>query len=253
MGAKTGLIAYSDVDLVERLRAAPSADPVKTEDLVELVHPGWPRSPAEGSTLFEGTYPPEDIVYAGSFSGVDVVCSRHLMLDRPSELPAPIVEASKGRRLVLHAMHSVVDWLAFAVWEDGLLIRSLSLSPDSGIMENIGEPFPFELPYWAGEHPVEPLEGWPAQGPYPLPFHPLELGEDALEAFFGFVIEGMPDPDELDAEAVELIGFQVSDPDVEAVAARKAEMKAALEAMGPPRMFRLQPDGSVKEINADQW
>ncbi|MGW3628080.1 DUF6928 family protein, partial [Streptomyces sp. NPDC000880] len=29
-------------------------------------------------------------------------------------------------------MHSVVDWLAFAVWEDGRLIRSLSLSPDDG-------------------------------------------------------------------------------------------------------------------------
>jgi hypothetical protein len=53
-------------------------------------------------------------------------------------------------------MHSVVDWLAFAVWEDGVLVRSLSLSPDGGGLENIGEPYDFEVPYWAGEYPVEP-------------------------------------------------------------------------------------------------
>lgn len=75
------------------------------------------------------------------------------MIDFPSQLPEHLVAASAGRRLVLHAMHSVVDWLAFAVWEDGGLVRSLSLSPDSGIIENIGEPLPFELPYWAGDRP----------------------------------------------------------------------------------------------------
>jgi hypothetical protein len=35
-------------------------------------------------------------------------------------------------------MHSVVDWFAYAVWIDGQLRRSLSLSPDSGIMEIVG-------------------------------------------------------------------------------------------------------------------
>ncbi|WP_092549346.1 DUF6928 family protein [Actinoplanes derwentensis] len=37
-------------------------------------------------------------------------------------------------------------------------------------MEDIGEPFPFERPYLAGEHPVTSM--FPVQGPYPLPFHP---------------------------------------------------------------------------------
>src|SRR5688572_19395604 len=98
-----------------------------------------------------------------------------------------------------------VDWLAFAVWEDSQLVRSMSLSPDNGIMENIGEPYSFELlPYWAGEHPVERTHGWPDQEPYALPFHPLDMGEDALRAFFGFIIERMPDPEDIDADAVEL-------------------------------------------------
>lgn len=66
----------------------------------------------------------------------------------------------------------------------------------------------FELPYWAGEHPVEP---WPDEDdePYPLPFHPLELGEDALRALFGFVQEGMPGPDDIDEHSVPMHGFLV--------------------------------------------
>jgi hypothetical protein len=119
-----------------------------------------------------------------------------------------LIALGAGRRIVMHGMHSVVDWLCFAVWEDGRLVRSLSLSPDSGIIEDIGERYPFELPYWAGEHPVEP---WPDEDdePYPLPFHPLELGEDALRALFGFVQEGMPDPDDIDENSVPMHGFLV--------------------------------------------
>ncbi|WP_406216066.1 DUF6928 family protein [Streptomyces canus] len=50
----------------------------------------------------------------------------------PSRLPEHLVTPSAGGRLVLHAMYSVVDRFAFAVREDGRLLRSLSLSPDSG-------------------------------------------------------------------------------------------------------------------------
>jgi hypothetical protein len=57
----------------------------------------------------------------------------------PSALPERLLSLSAGRRLIMHGMHSVTDWLAFAVWEDGKPIRSLSLSPGSGIMENTGE------------------------------------------------------------------------------------------------------------------
>jgi len=39
---------------------------------------------------------------------------------------------------------------AFAQWVNGKLVRSLSLSPDSGILEDIGPRFPFEEPFWSG-------------------------------------------------------------------------------------------------------
>ncbi|MFG2262275.1 DUF6928 family protein [Streptomyces sp. NPDC048720] len=139
---------------------------------------------------------------------MDFIGDQRVMIDRPSELPEHLVTASAGRRLVLHAMHSVVDWLAFAVWEDGRLVRSLSLSPDSGVIEDVGEPLPFELPYWAGDRPVVP---WPdeEEEPYPLPFHPLDLGEDALRALCGFVREGRPEPDDLDTDGIRLHGYRV--------------------------------------------
>jgi hypothetical protein len=102
-------------------------------------------------------------------------------------------------------------------------------------MENIGEPYSFELlPYWAGEHPVERTPGWPDQEPYALPFHPLDMREDALRAFFGFIIEGMPDPEDIDAEAVELLDFQVSGPDVEAWPLRRKPYKPRSPQWGRP-------------------
>lgn len=177
MGAKAGLLAYCRGDLIEPLRRAPAPDPERTAALVELVRPGCSRVPTEGTSLDGGVYPPEGVVYAASTPGVDLVCDRSLMIDNPSRLPSHLVEAGRGRRLVRYAVHSVVDWLAFAVWEDGRLVRSLSLAPEYGVLEDIGDRLPCELPYWAGEHPVEPDAGLSCDDPYPLPFHPLDLGE----------------------------------------------------------------------------
>jgi hypothetical protein len=62
-----------------------------------------------------------------------VVCSGELGIDRPSALDRRFIEVGAGRTIDLHAMHSVVDWFAFAVWEsDGQVRRALSSSPDSG-------------------------------------------------------------------------------------------------------------------------
>ncbi|MGW4374905.1 DUF6928 family protein [Streptomyces albidoflavus] len=188
MGAKTGLLMYADGDIPCLLRHAGAPDPDRTSALVRRSYPDAAIERWEGSTLYNGVYPPPGRAYAGSWPGLDVLAGRRLMIDAPSQLPEHLVAAGAGRRLVLHAMHSVVDWLAFAVWEDGHLLRSLSLSPDSGVIENIGTPLPFEQPYWAGDRLAEVIP-WPGeeQDPYPLPFHPLELGEDALRSLCGFV------------------------------------------------------------------
>jgi hypothetical protein len=73
-------------------------------------------------------------------------------------------------------------------------------------VENIGQRFPFEEPYWSGEHPaVDPEED---EDGYPFPFHPLELGEAALAEFFGYQLEGVIDSSLLEPEQVSLLRFK---------------------------------------------
>jgi hypothetical protein len=121
------------------------------------------------------------------------------------------IQAVPASKLYLHAMHSVVDWFAYAVWIDGQLSRSLSLSPDSGIMEDVGAPQPFEESYWAGHHPaVDPEDTDPDDEPYPLPFHPLDLAETALQELLGFTFEGLPRADDADPFEIPLAGFKIS-------------------------------------------
>ncbi|MFI6746163.1 DUF6928 family protein [Actinomadura luteofluorescens] len=250
MGAKTALLAFTDGDMRSALAGAPPSDRAEAENLVRQVHPGYAIEGIADGTL-DRTYPPDDVTYALALPGADLVIDHRLVLDRPSELPEHLRRLGKGRRIVLHWMHSVVDWLAFAIWEDGTLVRSLSLSPDSGIMENVGEPLEFERPYWAGERAVEPDPTWDDEEPYALPFHPLEMGEDALRFLFGFVIEGFPEDTDLNAEEIPVHGFRVTDPTGREQAEREAAYAEAIARMGPPRRFRLGPDGNLQEIGAD--
>jgi hypothetical protein len=251
VGAKTALLAFADGDLRTALRGAGGGDQHEAEALIGEVHPGYRMEPIGDGALSDDVYPPDDITYAAVLPGVRLLCDRRLVLDRPSELPPHLRKLGEGRRIIMHAMHSVVDWFAFAVWEDGQLVRSLSLSPDGGIEENLGKPYEFEVPYWAGKHSVEPVPGWPDQRPYPLPFHPLEFGEEALRGLFGFTIEGYPHPDDIDAEAVRLHGFRVTDPTGTEQAEREALYAEARRQMGSPRRFQMGPDGTLQEVGLD--
>lgn len=215
MGAKTAVLAYADEAVSDVLQRGSVGDVDRAAALAARVRPARETSwdGEEPWELADAVHPPEGTVCALSVPGLDLVCDREIMIDRPSQLPGHLVAAGRSRRLYLHAMHSVVDWLAFAVWEDGHLIRSLSLSPDGGVIEDIGERFPFELPYWDGSHPAEPYPPRKDEMPYPLPFHPLDLGERALLEFFGFHLEGCSDDSVepvVDIWGVELRGFRVT-------------------------------------------
>jgi hypothetical protein len=208
VGAKSALMIYADGSPAELLRSPPAPDEVRTAALVAATRPGLATADP-GGTLGDEIYPAEGIVYAGSFPGVDVLCDRDVMTGRPSQLPGRLLAPGAGRRVILHAMHSASDWLGYAVWQDGVLLRSLSLSPDGGVTEDIGAPLPFEASFWAGERPVG-SRLFPGGAPYPLPFHPLELGEAALLELAGFAIEGRPADDLIDPWAVRLISYQVT-------------------------------------------
>ncbi|MEV4400955.1 hypothetical protein AB0J66_02055 [Actinoplanes sp. NPDC049598] len=248
MGAKTALLAFADGDPRPALRGALRSDPAEVLGLVRELHPTYEVTPIGDSSLGDDAYPPDDTSYATIRPGVELLCDRRLVTGSPSRLPGRLLKRGAHRRIILHSMHSMSDALTFAVWENGDLVRSLSLSPDGGIVENIGEPYGFELPYWAGDRPVgATLSG----DPYALPFHPLDLGEDALRFLFGFILEGQPHPDDTDPFDVHLHGFRVADPTGREQAEREAAMQALLARMKPPRRYEMQPDGTLREITAD--
>jgi len=210
VGAKTWMLVYADSNPAEHLRAASNLDEVKSLALAKLLLDKDQLALISNRSNLTYTCPSDDEVVVASFPNVAVIAASEFGIDYPSRLPAHFLENAPHRDVYLHAMHSAVDWLAFAHWSDGKLIRSLSLSPDSGILENIGPMLPFEVPYWNGQHPaLDPSE---EPDSYPFPFHPLELGEAALKDFFGYQLEGFVDESLLDPEDVQLLLLKRSKP-----------------------------------------
>ena len=208
MGAKTWMLVYATGSAREALSRGTPIDRDASAVLARRLFPGEKLEPLSDVDL-SYTNPPDDEVFVGCFPGVSVVAAIDFAIDKPSQLPERFLDAAAGRSVYLHAMHSVVDWFAFAVWEQDRLRRSLSLSPDDGIHEDIGARLGFESPYWAGEHPVDdPDEEEDEDDKYPFAFHPLELAEAALSEFFGYQLEGALDSTLQRPETVPLLRFR---------------------------------------------
>lgn len=218
MGAKTCLVAQSNGSARDALAKNPALDAAATVGLVASIYPGVSFGEPSGADLSH-TYVSDQTVVAGCFPGLNIVVASEVAIDRPSNLPTKFI--SKDGLTILHAMHSVVDWSAFAVWEDGVLRRSLSVAPDSGVLEDVGDRFSFEVPYWEGKHPaIDPEEE--EEESYPLPFHPLELGEAALREFFGFQLEGFVDPTLIQPEQIAMLRFAAGGSPPARIQAKKA-------------------------------
>lgn len=203
MGAKTWMLVYADRNVGETLKDSPHGDRDATLQLAKTLFPKDKLEPiGEGDLSY--TCPPNDEVHIGCFPGVSIIAAKEFGIDHPSKLPKSFISHGRNGTIYLHAMHSVVDWLAYAKWVNGQLVRSLSLAPDSGVLEDVGKRFAFEEPFWAGQHPVT------ANGDeeYPLPFHPLSLGEVALREFFGYQLEGFLEPGILEPESIPLIKYK---------------------------------------------
>jgi|SRR5215471_13546189 len=205
MGAKTWMLVYANVNVGEALKSGPQLD---REATLKLAHSLFPKEKLEplGDGDLSYTCPPDDELHIGCFQGVSILAAKEFGIDYPSKLPEPFIAAGEGGTVYLHAMHSVVDWFAFAQWKDRKLVRSLSLSPDNGILEDIGQRLLFEESYWSGEHPATDDD----EDDYPFPFHPLELGEAALNEFFGYQLEGFIDAAVVEPESIPLVKYRRS-------------------------------------------
>lgn len=138
MGLKTSLLIVSDAAPGDVLKNLPQPDMEATKRLVAALFPNtqWKHT---GKTSLLDTYPPKNIVNAGVFPRVSIIISDVFGGDYPSKLSQSFLRAFPEKQITLHTMHSVVDWFAFAVWKEGKLQRALSLAPDNGILEDIGE------------------------------------------------------------------------------------------------------------------
>jgi len=235
MGAKAGILALGDGDFAESLRQLPAADAAGTDALVADVFPGYQVEPVRGWPLAEATYPPDDEVQALSAASIGIVCDGRFVLDRPSELPDHVLDLAAGRRVVLYAVHSVDDSFAYGAWNDGVLLRSLSVSLPLGIVEDAGERLEFEQPFWATRNRLADRH------PDSLGFHPLDLAEQALRWLFGFSLEGAPEPGDVDAGQISMLGYRVTDPTGAEQAAREA---AVADFMDVHRRRTCRPSAS---------
>jgi len=207
VGAKTCMLVYANGDPRVALGRKPSLDAEASLRLAGSLFPGE-RLAESGRGDLTDTDPPDNEIYLGQFGDVAVVAAREFGIDNPSRIAQHFLTAAPFADAYLHAMHSVVDWFAFAQWKRGTLVRALSLSPDSGIIENIGNTLPFEHSYWSGQHPALDPEEDPDF--YPFPFHPLELGEAALLDMFGYQLEGDISSSRFEPESIELLHLKRS-------------------------------------------
>lgn len=208
MGAKTWMAVIADGDAREILMSRPALDRAQTHDIASMLFPKEKLEPLD-DTCLSWTSPAKNQIHMGCFPGLVIVAAKEFAIDTPSKIPARFLDFAGTRTVHVHAMHSVVDWLSFAVWRNGRLERALSLSPDSGVMEDIGQRLAFEVPYWDGMHPANDPAGMEEGKPdYPLPFHPLDLGEAALAEFFGYQLEGEVDRFPVDSGAVPLLRYK---------------------------------------------
>lgn len=205
MGAKTWMLVYSNGDAAGTLRRKPRLDRAKSVAVAKQLFGSSRLEEVEDVDLSD-TSPRGRDIHVGCYDDVRVVAAKEIGIDRPSQLKPLFLNPQLGSTVCLHAMHSVVDWFAYAIWRDGALVRSLSLSPDSGIMEDIGTAQEFEEPYWSGANPV--LDDDDEADAYPFVFHPLELGEAALLAMFGYQLEAYVDASQVQPEEFSLLRFK---------------------------------------------
>ena len=208
MGAKTWMLVYSDGDAAKTLKSKPALDRAKTEKMVKTVFAGQKLTVVDEDVDLSMTDPPSKHIYAGCYGDVFIIAHDIFCLDLPSKLFEVCPGAKFGNTLQLHTTYSVVDFFAYGVWKDGKLQRSLSMSANDGILEDIGEKAAFEIPYWNGEHPVYDPEDEDDEDNYPFVFHPLDMGQAALESMFGYVLEGTVTPDQIEPEEFPLMVFK---------------------------------------------
>ncbi|GIG88674.1 DUF6928 family protein [Plantactinospora endophytica] len=238
MGAKTAILAYIDGNAGQQLGRSERLTVEVARQLVNRIHPDRPAEQLPDATLADEVWPSDDHTYVAAFAGVYLVCDQRFAVERPSQLAPHLFDLAAGRRVLLHTMHSGSDALAIGVWEAGQLRRALGVRSGT-VVENVGPLLPFEAPYWRHHD----ADGETTS----VPIRPLDLGEAALRAWFGFALEGEISRNQIDPDDIPVYGFRTADP----TGAEQATRQALLEQFRRThtlRRYSMGPDGTLVEI-----
>ena len=203
MGMKALLIAVSDGLPRHDLASQPIGSVDASRQVAESLLPGLVGDQLPDGELSECCYPNSG-VYVGTFGGTWLMTSQH------DSLTSWAPTADDRRRNAYRVyMQSTVSLGGFSYWGADGTFREFYGTREKGLLENKGLPLPFERPFWAGDEDDRVAASF---GYDNMPFHPMDLGDAALREFFGFVGEGAPRPDDLDAEEIFLHGFELISP-----------------------------------------
>lgn len=146
-------------------------------------------------------------VYAGHYGPLSVLSCSLFATNRPAGLSRTVSTISPSAAATLLFTDPASGTGSFARWENGTLKRAFSATPVD-IFEDQGLPYPFERPFWAGEHPLNYAPGV-APDPLALPFHPQQLAEESNRAWLGFRFTHPLLPTDVDPATIPVTGYAI--------------------------------------------
>ncbi|MED5800014.1 hypothetical protein VX037_03095 [Gordonia sp. Z-3] len=185
MSARAVTLWFIDSDdPIAQLSADPLNDVVAAQKLAATIYGDRVLVPVADTDLATAAAAADAHVYAGWYGRLSVLCCSLFDTTEPSTLTRTLASIRPSSAATLLVTDPDRSAGAFARWEHGELRRSFAADPVT-IFEDSGLPYPFERPFWAGEHPLRYAPGVPAE-PLALPFHPQELAEQANREWLGF-------------------------------------------------------------------
>ena len=163
----------SAADPASVLAEEPRADRGFGRKLLSQLNPAWPITPIGEFPLNRSSTPGRDEFYIAGYPGVAVVQTFVDDVSAVSEALPQLRAALPSADTYIFAAGTDSDFAGFTHYS-GESVRRAFAATREVVLEDVGLPDPFELPYWAGEK-AEQLGG------IALPFVPADLARAAQE------------------------------------------------------------------------
>ena len=267
MSARAVTLWFIDTDTpVDVLRSGVTNDVDAAKKLASAIYGDSVLVPSVDTNLAAAMDSDSSQVYAGFYGPLTVVSCSLFATSKPSTLTRT-VETIRTAASIPESAAAVLLYTepdsatgVFARWEDGTLRRSFAADPVS-IIEDDGLPYPFEKPFWGGEHPLRYAPGV-APDPLALPFHPQQLAEQGNREWLGFRFTRPLAPSDLEPLTIPVTGFAIRPADYEpteadderyreASATAAAATAAATAAAASAREQALQAEAAAQHPVVD--